>query len=176
MELNNKKGLVIYFSRKGNNFVNGNIVDLPIGNTKVVAEIISEITGSELFEVKTIKEYPLDYTDSTIVAKEEIRNNSRPELRYNLEEDELKKYDIIYLGYPNWWGTMPMPIYTLLESHDFSNKIILPFCTHEGSGLSDSEDHIKELCKNADVKEGLAIHGGNVKESKSLVENWINKI
>lgn len=174
MEIKNKKGLVIYFSRKGNNFVNGNIVDLPVGNTKIVADMISDITGSELFEVQTINEYPLDYTDSTIVAKEELRNNERPELVEYLEN--IDEYDVIYLGYPNWWGTMPMPLYTLLEKYDFSNKVVLPFCTHEGSGLSNSEMHIKEICKNAEVKKGLAIHGGSVKESKSILEDWINKM
>ena len=169
--MENKKGLVVYFSRKGNNFVGGNIVNLPIGNTKVIANMISDITGSDTFEIETVNEYPLDYTDSTIVAKEELRSHARPELVEYL--DDIDDYDIIYVGYPNWWGTMPMPVYSLLEKYDFSGKVVIPFCTHEGGGIGESD--IKQLCKNAKVIDGLSIHGAKVKEAKDIVENWLKK-
>jgi flavodoxin len=100
------KNLIAYFSRKGNNYVRGNIVNLPIGNTEVIATKIQELTGSDMFEIKTVKTYPKDYTETTNVAQKELRENARPELTEIV--DDMDSYDVIYIGYPNWWGTMPM--------------------------------------------------------------------
>ncbi|MDF2524095.1 MAG: hypothetical protein K0R31_1736 [Clostridiales bacterium] len=170
----NSKSLIAYFSRKGNNYVGGSIVYLPIGNTEVIAKKIQELTGSDLFQIKTVKSYPEDYTETTNVAQEEKRQNARPELTETV--DDMDSYDVIYIGYPNWWGTMPMAVFTFLESYDFSGRTIIPFCTHEGSGMGSSERDIKKLCPNAKVLSGLAIRGGSVDSADKDVATWANRI
>jgi flavodoxin len=172
--MTNSKSLIAYFSRKGNNYVGGSIVNLPIGNTEVIAKKIRELTGSDTFEIKTIKSYPEDYTETTNVAKEELSNNSRPELTEIV--DDMDSYDVIYIGYPNWYGTMPMAVFTFLESYDFSGKTIIPYCTHEGSGLGQSVRDIKKLCPNSRVLDGLAIKGGSVNRNQNDVSAWLHKL
>ena len=173
MNLDNKKILIAYFSREGNNYVNGSIVNLPVGNTQIAAEMIEEHTGGDLFKIEANYSYPSDYTKCTNVAKDELRNNARPKLTKSV--DNMEEYDVIFLGYPNWWGTAPMAVFTFLEKYNFDGKIIVPFCTHEGSGMGHSESNIKEICPGAEVKKGLAIHGGSVKNSKNAIVNWIGK-
>ncbi len=170
----NSKSLIAYFSRKGNNYVGGNIVNLPIGNTEVIAKKIQELTGSDIFQIKTVNSYPDDYTETTNVAKEELSENARPKLTETV--DDMDSYDVIYLGYPNWWGTMPMAVFTFLESYDFSGKTIIPYCTHEGSGMGSSERDIKKLCPNAKVLSSLAIRGGSVNKADQDVANWLKKL
>ena len=172
--MTNSKSLIAYFSRKGNNYVGGSIVNLPIGNTAVVAKKIQELTGSDMFEIKTVKSYPEDYTETTNVAKEELSNNSRPELTEIV--DDMDSYDVIYIGYPNWYGTMPMAVFTFLESYDFSGKTIIPYCTHEGSGLGQSVRDMKKLCPNSRVLDGLAIKGGSVNRNQNDVSAWLHKL
>ncbi|MEZ0537933.1 flavodoxin [Caldicellulosiruptoraceae bacterium PP1] len=168
------KYLIAYFSRKGNNYVSGRIVDLPVGNTEVVAKLIQEISGGDLFQIEAIKPYPDDYNEATKVAQNELRANDRPKLVKYVEK--MDQYDVIFLGYPNWWGTMPMPVFTFLEEHDFSGKTIIPFCTHEGSGLGRSEKDIAKICPNANILSGLAIYGSQVNSAKKEIINWLNKI
>ena len=167
------KVLIAFFSRKGQNYVSGSIKDLPIGNTEVVAGMIQEITGGDMFKIDTVKDYPVDYTQTTNVAKDELRAKARPELTAHV--DNMDEYDTIILGYPNWWGTMPMAVYTLLEQYDLSGKTILPYCTHEGSGLSGTERDISRECPNATVKSGLSIHGTHAGSAKKSVESWLKK-
>jgi flavodoxin len=169
-----KKCLIAYFSRKGNNYVNGRIVNLAIGNTEVIAKIIDDIIGGDMFRIDTKKRYPTDYTETTEVAKHELRNNARPELTDHVPDMDL--YKVIFLGYPNWWGTMPMAVHTFLESYDFSGKKIFPFCTHEGSGLGSSVRTIEKICPKAEVINPIAFHGGSVKNAREGVEKWINQI
>jgi len=167
------KSLIAWYSRKGENYLNGNIVNLTVGNTEVVARKIKKFTRGDLFEIDTVKTYPVDYTETTQVAQTEKRQNARPELAKTVED--IDAYDVIYLGYPNWWGTFPMAVFTFLESYDFSGKTIIPFCTHEGSGLGNSERDIKKLCPTATVLPGLAIRGGSVKSGDSTIKAWISK-
>jgi flavodoxin len=173
--MTNKPGkiLIAFFSRAGNNYVNGSIVDLPVGNTEVVADMLREITGGDLFQIKTVKAYPADYTETTEVAKEELRARARPELSCHIEN--MVSYDTVYLGYPNWWGTMPMPVFTFLEEYDFAGKTIVPFCTHEGSGLGHSVADIRKACPKATVTDGVAIRGGDVKNAKAEISAWLLK-
>jgi flavodoxin len=168
-----KKHLIAYFSRKGQNYLNGKIVNLPTGNTEVIANKIKDFTGGDLFEINTVKSYPLDYTETTNKAREELRKNVRPEL--TAEVKNMEDYDVIYLGYPNWWSTFPMAVSTFLESYDFSGKIIVPFCTHEGSGLGHSEQDIKKLCPSARVLPGIAIKGSSVNGADNILKSWLNK-
>lgn len=165
-----KKSLVAYFSRRGYNYLNGEIVFLQVGNTEVVAKKIRELTGSDLFQIETVKSYPEDYNETTTVAKKEQNENARPELTRTV--DGMDDYDVIYLGYPNWWGTMPMAVHTVLESYDFAGKTIIPFCTHEGSAMGRSEGDIKKLCPKAKVLSGLAIKGGSVNKSDEKIAAW----
>jgi flavodoxin len=167
------KILIAYYSRKGQNYVDSRILNLPIGNTEVVAKMAQEITGGDLFEIQTVKSYPVDYTETTEVASLEKRNNARPELITHV--DNMDHYDTIILGYPNWWGTFPMAVFAFLEAYDFTGKTILPLCTHEGSGLGGSERDIRKLCPNAKVQPGLAIRGGSVKSAGDAVKSWILK-
>lgn len=170
----NEKGiLVAYFSRAGNNYVNGSIVNLSVGNTEIAAKIIEQLTGGKLFKIEPKKKYSGDYTTCTDEAMAELRANARPELAENLSA--IDDYSTIILGYPNYWGTMPMPVCTFLEQFDFSGKIVLPLCTHEGSGLGHSEKDIKKLCPGADVRKGLAIRGGNVMKAKVEIERWLKQ-
>lgn len=172
--LNEETCLIAYYSRAGNNYVSGKIVNLPVGNTKVIADMIREITGGDVFQIDTVKPYPKDYSATTNVAKKELNENARPELTSHVEN--MESYDVIFLGYPNWWGTMPMPVFTFLEEYDLSGKIIVPFCTHEGSEMGRSENDIAKLCPEAKHLKGLAIHGSRVGAAKKDVEDWLSMI
>ena len=167
------KILIAYYSRKGQNYVGSRIVNLPVGNTEVAAKMAQAIAGGDLFEIQTVKSYPVDYTETTKVATVEKRTNARPELSTHVMN--MEQYDTILLGYPNWWGTFPMAVFTFLEEYDFTGKTILPFCTHEGSGMGISERDIQKLCTGAEVVPGLAIRGGNVKEANDIIKSWITK-
>lgn len=164
--------IIVYFSREGNNYVNGSIVNLRKGNTETSAEFIHEITGAPLFRLEPVKEYPADYTECTKEAQKEQRAASRPELK---SLPDISGYEIIYLGYPNWWGTMPMCVFTFLEAADWAGKVIKPFCTHEGSGMGHSEADIRKVCSGADVRKGLAVHGAEASGSKAMIESWIRR-
>ena len=166
------KSLVAYFSRKGDNYVNGAIMNLPIGNTEVAANIIRKLTGGDAFLIQTVDDYPADYNKTTDVAKRELRENARPKLSGHL--DTLDEYSLIFLGYPNWWGTMPMAVFAFLENHDFSGKTIIPFCTHEGSGLGRSESDIRKICPYATVLTGLSIRGGGVQRAENDISAWLS--
>lgn len=164
--------LIAYFSRRGENFVNGKVESLEIGNSEYIAKSIYERCASEIYEIKCVDAYPLDYHETTKVAVEEYKTKKRPELTKKVEH--MEDYDTIILGYPNWCGTMPMGVCTFLESYDFTNKKILPFCTHEGSGMANSEQDIKRLCPTAQLVSGIAIKGSQVKDAHAQVEKWLD--
>ncbi len=171
--MNNNNILIAYFSRKGNNYFGGNIVNLPIGNTELAAKIIEKLTGGDLFMINPVKQYSEDYQTCTEEAKVEMQANARPELTGYL--DSINNYDFLLLGYPNWWGTLPMPVFTFLERYDFSGKTILPFCTHEGSGMGHSEDDIQKVCPQAIILKGLPIRGSNVKNAEKDIQRWLRE-
>ena len=165
------KSLIIYFSRAGNNYSNEGIKFLEKGNTEVIAEYIQEFTGADMFKVEPLNEYPEDYMECTEVAKEELKNDERPKLKECLEG--IDEYDVVYLGFPNWWSTLPMPLWTQLEKLDFSGKLLKPFVTHEGSGMGKSAKDIKKLCKGAKIAKELSIQGSFVSDSKDKVRIWV---
>lgn len=166
--------LIVYFSRKGENYWNGSIKNLSKGNTEIVAEMIADITGGELFQVETVKTYAEDYYECIDEAKKELREGARPELKQYC--DDLDSCKNLVIGFPNWWGTMPMAMFTFLEHYDLSGKRIFPFCTNEGSGMGSSERDLKKICKGAEVKTGLSIHGAEAAQSRSKVEQWIKRM
>lgn len=165
--------LILYFSRAGNNYSSDGIKNIEIGNTEVIANYIKEFTDADMFKIEPLKEYPLDYMECTELAKEELNNNIRPKLKEYL--NNIDDYDIIYLGFPNWWNTLPMAVWTQLEKLDFEGKIIKPFVTHEGSGFGRSEKDIKKLCNGAEIRKGLSIQGSLVDDSKDKVKTWLNE-
>lgn len=163
--------IIVYYSRRGENYVSGTIQTLAVGNTEAVARRLAALTGAELFQLVPCQPYSDQYDVCIQQAQDDQRRNARPALE-TLPES-LDGYDTIYLGYPNYWGTMPMCVFTFLEAFDFTGKTILPFCTHEGSGLGHSEDDIRRLCPGANVKRGLAIHGSSVCREERALEAWI---
>lgn len=168
--MNKEKILVVYFSHTGENYSNGSIINLKKGNTAVIADKIAKQIKADTFEIKPVSDYPFEYNECTKVAKEELKANSRPDYK---TETDISEYRTIILGYPNWWGTMPMVVWTFLESHDFSGKTILPYCTNEGSGMGSSESDLRRLAANADIKKGLAVHGSNVERADAEVKKWL---
>ena len=170
---NNMANLIVYYSRKGQNYWNGSIVDLAKGNTERVAEFVQKAVGGDLFEIETVREYSKDYMVCIEEAKAELREGARPELK-KLPES-IDQYDTIFVGYPNWWGTMPMCVYTFLEHFDLTGKKIVPFCTNEGSGMGGSERELKKICKGATVASGLSIHGAEAAQSENKVAAWAKK-
>jgi len=167
------KRLIAYFSREGENYVNGSIVNLAVGNTEVAAKVIQKLSRGDMFRIHAVKDYPADYSKTTEVARQELREKARPKLSGHV--DNMDDYSLIFLGYPNWWGTIPMAVCTFLEDHDFSGKTIIPFCTHEGSGLGRSESDIKQICPHATVLTGLSIRGGSVHEAENDISAWLGK-
>jgi len=158
------KVLIAYYSRRGENYVNGSIRNLALGNTEVMASKIKALLpNADMFRIDTRHQYSPSYMTCIEEAKQELRNQARPEMKE--KPDSIDQYDTIILGYPNWWGTMPMVCYTFLESYDFSGKRIIPFCTNEGSGMGSSERFIQKLCPNATVLEGISIHGAEVQSA-----------
>ncbi len=168
------KNLIIYFSHKGQTYCNGLIKNLEKGNTLVAAEFIKEAVDGDLFEIESKEEYPDDHYALIDVARHELKNDVRPEVKTYL--DSIDGYDNIFLGYPNWWGTMPMVIFTFLERYSWKDKRIIPFCTHEGGGVGSSVRDIRSICTNALVEDGFSILGHKTKESEETIKEWAKKI
>ena len=167
------KNLIIYYSRKGQNYVNGSIKELKKGNTEIVAEFIQKAVGGDLFEIETVREYSKDYMACTEEAQEELRRKARPELKAYLSD--ISEYDKVFVCGPCWWGTFPMAVLTQLERLDFTGKKVFAVMTHEGSGLGGSERSLKTSCKGATIEKGLAIHGADAAKSEAAVAAWAKK-
>lgn len=165
--------LIVYYSRKGQNYWNGSIKNLSKGNTEIVAEFIQKAVGGDLFEIETVKSYSDDYYACIDEAQKELRENARPELKSYL--GDVSKYDTIFVGYPNWWGTMPMAVFTFLEHYDLMGKKIIPFCTNEGSGMGSSERDLKRICKGAEIAKGLSVHGAEAAKAENSVAEWAKR-
>lgn len=145
------------------------------GNTRRIANEIHEHVGGDIFEIMTIDPYPVDYDTIVDQTEHEKKNDYRPELA--AEVHKIGYYHLVFIGYPNWWGTMPMAVFAFLEKHDFSGKVIIPFCTYENGGLlGTSIRDIKKLCPDANVFDGLAIRGSYASKAKNDVLAWLNKI
>ena len=163
--------LIAFYSRAGENYFGGARRRVSVGNTEKAAKMLADLTGGELYKIEQAKPYSDDYDACTAEAKADLRNNARPEV-LNLPDD-LNAYDEIYLGYPNYWGTMPMAVYTFLENYDLTGKTIHPFCTHEGSGLSHTVQDIQKAAPGAVVARGLAIHGSSVDGAGDALAQWV---
>lgn len=178
---NKGKSLVVYFSVPETDGVDASSGasrvfsgDKIMGNTQYVASIIREATGSDLFEIKTVHTYPGSHKELIDAAKQERDNQARPKLATHIQN--LKDYNVVFVGFPNWWYDMPMPLYSFFEEYDFSGKTIIPFCTHGGSRFSDAIKTIRELEKNATVLDGYAISRDRVIDSKERVLKWVDSL
>ena len=167
------KSLVIYFSRTDENYFGGQMRYIEKGNTEIAAEYIRDLTGADLFKVERKTPYAKDYMTCIEEAKQEQRRNELPELKEYL--DDISGYDVIYIGGPIYWGTLPQPMFTELTRLNFNGKTVMPFSTHEGSGLGSIERDLKRVCVGAEVKSGLAIVGSRAKDSKNNIEKWIEE-
>lgn len=165
------KELIVFYSRADENYVSGVLKNLEIGNTERAANIIKEFTDADIFKIEQVKSYSKDYNECIEQAQKDQQTDARPEIKSY--PNNIDDYDTIYLGFPNYWSTMPMAVFTFLEHFDFSNKSIKPFCTHEGSGMGISESDIKKVCPNAMLCKGIAIHGTDVEKSRKAIEGWL---
>lgn len=172
--MSDKKVLVAFFSRADENY---NVGYIEKGNTQIIAEMIGEKTGGTLFHIETVTPYPADYMECIDVAKKELNNKARPAIK---GDAQVEDYDVIFLGYPNWWGDVPMAVYTFIEKHNWQGKTVIPFCTHEGSGLGSTETKLKNACNGATFLKGLAVQGATAQnrqaQARQSVENWLGKL
>lgn len=177
--------LVAWFSRVGNtdfpsdvdaissaslNLQNGEL----LGNTELIAKMIQKETNGELFRIETEKSYPVDYNELVDYGRSEPKDDSRPALSSHVEN--MDDYNIIFLGYPNWWFDMPMPVYSFLEEYDFSGKTVIPFCTHGGSRFSDTVSTLKEMLTDATVMDGFEVYGENAADAGKDVSDWLKEL
>jgi len=165
------KTLIAFFSRADENYFGGAMRYVKVGNTEIVAGIIKELIPADTFKIEMKNPYSPVYMTCIEEAKKDLRAKARPELVSM--PASIDEYDTVILAYPNYWGTMPMAVYTFLENFDFTGKTILPLCTNEGSGMGSSEREIRKTCPGADVKRGLPVTGSTAANSKSSVERWL---
>jgi flavodoxin len=169
-----KRILIAYFSREGQNFVNGSTKQLEKGNTEKIADFIQKKVGGDLFAIEPLTPYSSDYQTCLNQSKEEKANNARPALKNKV--DAMENYDVIFLGYPNWWGTCPMPVLSFLEQYDLHGKTIFTFCTHEGSRSLYSIADIQASAKGARVVEGQAINGTYLSAAEPTLMEWLDSL
>lgn len=155
-----KKILIAYFSRTG--------------NTREIANQIHRSVGGDIFEIQPVKPYPDDYDACVKQARQELDSGYKPELKTRVQN--IESYALVFIGYPDWWGTIPAPVRVFLTEYDFSGKKIVPFCTHEGSRLGRSVADISRICPKLTLLDGLAIRGSTVKTAQSKVSEWLRQI
>ena len=163
------KSIVIFFSHAGDNYAVGNI---EVGNTQIVADYLSEITGADQFEIVTHKYDGMAYTPLIHLAQEEADNGELPP--YEGEAPDLSQYDTVFIGGPVWWGTYPQVMFTLFRDINLDGKTVIPFTTHEGSGLANCVSDVKAAFPGASVKGQFSIYGHDVRTGRAKVEKWIN--
>ncbi len=164
--------LILYFSRAAENYFGGSLKYIDKGNTEVVAEKIAAATGGTLFKVEPETPYAEDYNTCIEQAKKDLNAGARPKVK--AMPQNLDQYDLVTVMYPNYWGTMPMHMFTVLEQIDFTGKTVRPVCTHEGSGMGRSETDLKKCCPGAVIKKGLAIQGSSVHRCDEILKKWID--
>ena len=164
------KNLVIYYSRKGENYFPDGIRSIEKGNTAYAAEYIAEAVSADLFEIDTVKPYAANYRECCMEAVAEAKINARPEIRGYVED--ISRYDTIFVCFPCWCGTAPMCVFTFLEHYDLSGKRIIPLCTNEGSGMANSKKDLAKFCPGAEVLPGLSVRGHQVQASGSAISEW----
>ena len=165
------KTLIAYFSRADENYFGGAMRYIKVGNTEVVVNDMKEMIDADCFKIEMKDPYSPVYMTCIDEAKKDLRADARPELASYM--DSIDDYDTVVLAYPNYWGTMPMAVFTFLERYDFTGKTILPLCTNEGSGMGSSERDIKRLAPGANVVKGLPVTGSNCANAGDKVKKWL---
>lgn len=166
--MSGKKSLVVFFSRADENY---NVGIVKVGNTELLARRIAEVTGADEFKIMPVKAYPENYMECVDLATAEKESGARPEY---VGDVDIADYDTVFLGYPIWWGDLPMIVYSFLEKHDFSGKTVRPFCTHEGSGSAGTFEGLADLLAGATIGEGLEMSGTKARGEMGLkrAEDW----
>ena len=167
------KTLIAYFSRADENYFGGAMRYVKVGNTEIVCNLMKELIDADSFKIEMKNPYSPVYMTCIEEAKKDLRAGTRPEL-VALPES-IDGYDTVVLAYPNYWGTMPMAVFTFLEAFDFAGKRILPLCTNEGSGMGGSEKHLKKVCPDAKIEKGLSITGNQAAQSQDKAAKWAKK-
>lgn len=165
-----KTSLVVYYSRKGENYMPDGIQVLEKGNTEYAAEYIAKALNADIFEIETAVPYAADYRECVGQSITEVKANARPALKGYVED--INGYDTIFVCYPCWCGTAPMCVFTFLEHYDWTGKKIVPLCTNEGSGMANSEADIQKSCPGATVVPGLPVRGHKCRESEAEIAAW----
>lgn len=165
---NNGKTLIVFFSHAGENYGVGNV---KVGNTKLVADEIKRVTGGDEFEIVAEKNYDMPYDDLTKLAKEEKEKGEKP--AFKGEVKNIDEYDTIFIGGPIWWGTYPQVMFSFFDKYDLNGKTIIPFSTHEGSGLGNVVEDLKTLYPKATFKETFSIYGHETRKDLSKVDKWL---
>ena len=170
-EKSNNKSIVVYYSRTDENYNVGNIT---VGNTAKVAAEIAKQTGADLFEIKPVKAYPAEYKAWIEIAQQEKDDNARPQIATTVEH--FDQYNTVYLGYPIWWGDLPMVVYTFIESQNFDGKTVIPFATHEGSGISGTPQKLRKALPKATVTDGIAMTGSTAQNNPDEVTKKVSEL
>ena len=171
----NGKNLVVYFSMPDNVDDSTVVIDgETLGNTQYMAYVIQETVGADIFRIEPETPYPTDHDELVDIAREEQSNNARPAIKDTIENFDT--YENIFVGYPNWWGDMPMILYSFFDEYDFSGKTIIPFNTHGGSGFSGTISTIKELEPNAEVLDGKSISRNDIQDAEQEIVDWVNSL
>ena len=165
------KTLIAFFSRADENYFGGAMRYVKVGNTEIVVNDMKEMINADTFKIEMKDPYSPVYMTCIDEAKKDLRAKARPELVSM--PASIDEYDTVVLAYPNYWGTMPMAVFTFLENYDFSGKTILPLCTNEGSGMGGSERDIKKTCPGANVKSGLSVTGSEAANAAGRVKKWL---
>ena len=166
--MNGSKVLIVFFSHAGENYSVGNV---KVGNTKLIADEIQKRTGGDEFEIVAEKSYDMPYSQLIEIAKEEAKRGEKP--AFKGEVKNIEQYDTIFIGGPIWWGTYPQVMFTFFDKYDLNGKIIIPFTTHEGSGLANTVEDVKRAYPKAKVMEGFAVYGHEVRKSMQKVDLWL---
>lgn len=165
------KVLIVFFSHAGENYSVGNV---KVGNTKLVADEIQRLTGGDEFEVVAEKNYDMPYDALTRLAKEETENGEKPPFKGEVKN--IDEYQTIFIGGPIWWGTYPQVMFTFFDKYDLNGKTIIPFSTHEGSGLGSVVSDLKSIYPNATFKEAFSIYGHETRKDLSKVSKWLKSL
>lgn len=164
---------IAYFTYEGENNWSGDSSDRSASSTRTMAEYVQKAVGGDLIPIEPAEAYPADYESTLARARAEAEQDARPAL---VDTPDLSAYDVVFLGFPSWMGTMPRPVWTLLETADLANKLVAPFCTNEGSGMARAESDIAALAPAARRARGLALEGKSVPRSEARVAEWAQKV
>ena len=167
----NAKVLIVFFSHAGENYAVGNI---KVGNTKLVADEIQKVTGGDEFEIVAERNYDMPYGSLTKLAKEEQERNEKP--AFKGEVKDIDQYSTVFIGGPVWWGTYPQVMFSFFDKYDLNGKTIIPFTTHEGSGLGNVVEDLQKLYPNATFKEAFSIYGHETRNDLSKVSKWMKSL